>query len=65
MLTGRANFKTCVQCTDYRLQTPNEGINQINLKFGQTKYALAVTINLGLGFDFRPSSEGDFLTGRP
>ena len=31
----------------------------------QTRYALAVPINLGLGFDFRPCSEGDFLTGRP
>ena len=28
----------------------------------QTKYALAVTINLGLGFDFWLCSEGDFLT---
>ena len=31
----------------------------------QTKYASAVPINLGLGFDLRLSSEGDFLTGRP
>ena len=31
----------------------------------QTKYAPAVPINLGLGFDFRPCSNGDFLTGRP
>ena len=38
------------------------------LNFGpiwQTKYALAVTKNMGLGFDFRPCSEGNFLTGRP
>ena len=37
-------------------------------KFGpmwQTKYASAVPKNLGLGFDFRPCSEGDFLTERP
>ena len=44
-----------------------EGINQINLKiwadvadkicFGRK--------NLGVGVDFRPCSEGDFLTGRP
>ena len=31
----------------------------------QTKYASAVPKNLGLGFDFRPCSEGDFLTKRP
>ena len=31
----------------------------------QTKYASAVPKNLGLGFDFRPCSGGDFLTGRP
>jgi hypothetical protein len=31
----------------------------------QTKYASAVSINLGLGFDFRPCSEGNFLTVHP
>ena len=31
----------------------------------QTKYALAVPTNLGLGFDFWPCNEGDFLTGCP
>ena len=31
----------------------------------QTKYASAVPINLGLGFDFWPCSDGDFLTWRP
>ena len=39
----------------HRLKTPNQGINQRNLKFGplwQTKYALAVPKNLGLGVDF-------------
>ena len=30
----------------------------------QTKYALAVPKNLGLGFDFWPCSEGHFLNGR-
>ena len=30
----------------------------------QTKYALAVPKNLGVGVDLRPCSEGDFLTGR-
>jgi hypothetical protein len=37
-------------------------------KFGpmwQTKYALAVPINLGVGVDLGPCSEDDFLTGRP
>ena len=39
------------------LRTPNEGINQSNLKIGamwQTKYALAVPKNLGVGVDFLP-----------
>jgi hypothetical protein len=31
----------------------------------QTKYALAVPKNLGLGVDFGPCSEDDFLTRRP
>ena len=31
----------------------------------QTKYASAAPINLGLGFDFQPCSEGDFLIGPP
>ena len=30
----------------------------------QTIYASAVPKNLGLGVDFWPCSEGDFLTGR-
>ena len=50
------------------LRTLNEGVNQRNLKFWpmwQAKYALAVHKNLGLGFDFRPCSEGHFLNGHP
>ena len=50
------------------LRTPNEGINQRNLKTWANvadKYASAVLKNLGVGVDFRPGSEGDFLTGRP
>ena len=50
------------------LRTPNEGMNQRNLKFWAVvadKYASAVPKDLGLGFDFRPCSECDFLTGRP
>ena len=31
----------------------------------QTKYASAVTKNLGVGVDFRPFSEGYFFSGRP
>ena len=52
----------------YLLWTPIEGINQRNLKFWAdvaTKYASAVPIDLGLGFDFRPCSKDNFLTGRP
>ena len=50
------------------LRTPNEGINQRNLKIWvmwQTKYASAVPKKLGLGFNFRLCSEGYFLSGRP
>ena len=51
------------------LRTPNEGINQRNLKIwadvADKIYASAVPTNLGLGFDFRPCSEGSFLTRRP
>ena len=52
----------------HRLRTRNEGINLKNLKIWADiadKYALAVPKNLGVGVDFRPCSEGDFLTGRP
>ena len=48
-----------------KLRTPNESINQRNWKFGpmwQTIYALAVLKNFGVGVDFQPCSEGDFLT---
>ena len=31
----------------------------------QTKYALAISKNLGSGVDFQLCSEGNFLTGRP
>ena len=51
--------------TDYR-HPMNAWIKE-TWNFGpmwQTKYASAVPINLGLGFDFWPCSEGDFLTGR-
>ena len=58
------------QCYDtiHGLRTPNECINQRILKFWAdvaNKLASAVSINLGLGFDFRPCCEGNFLTGRP
>ena len=50
------------------LRTPNEGINQRNLKIwadvADKLYASAVRKNLGVGVDFRPCSEGDFLIGR-
>ena len=41
----------------HELRTSNEGINQRSEN-------LAVPKNLGVGVDFRPCSEGDFLTGR-
>ena len=40
-------------------------LHQPPMPMWQTKYALAVPKNLGLGFYFRPCSEGNFLTGRP
>ena len=55
---------TCI----HGLRTPNEGINERNLKIWanvQTKNASAVPKDLGEGVDFRPCSEDDFLTGRP
>ena len=54
--------------SDDRIRTPNEGMNQRNLKIlavRQTKYALAVRTILGVGVDFRLFTEGDFLSGRP
>ena len=50
------------------LWTPNEGINQRNLKFWADvadKICFFVPKNLGLGLKFLLCSEGDFLTGRP
>ena len=51
----------------HELGTPKEGVNQRNPKVWAdvVDYALAVPKHLGLGVDFRPCSEGDFLTGRP
>jgi hypothetical protein len=54
--------------SSHGLLTPNEGIIQRNLKFWADvadKKCSAIPKNLGLGFDFRPCSEGDFLTGCP
>ena len=52
------------------LRTPNECINQRYLKnwanmYWQSKYASVVPKNLGVGVNFRPCSEGYFLSGRP
>ena len=48
------------------LRTPNEGKNQRRIgPMWHTKYAAAIPINLGLGLNFRPCSEGYFLSGRP
>ena len=49
------------------LRTPNEGINQRNLKFWADvadKICFGRTKNLGLGLNFRLCSEGYFLSGR-
>ena len=61
------NMKIISKCT-HGLRIPNEGINQRNLKIWADvadKICLgcwAVPKNLGVGVDFRPCSEGDFLT---
>ena len=53
------------------LRTPNEGINQRNLKIcadawcGRQNMLRLYLKYLGVGVDFRPFSEGDFLSGRP
>ena len=47
--------------SNHRLWTPNEGIINKIWKFG-LKYASAVPINLGVGVDFRPCSDCNFLT---
>ena len=50
------------------LWTPNEGINQRNLKIWADvadKNASAIPKNLGVGVDFWPCSEDDFLTRHP
>ena len=49
------------------LQTSNEGINQRNLKIWADvadKICFGRTQQLGMGVNFRPCSDGDFLTGR-
>ena len=53
---------------DHKLPIPNEGMNQRNLKIWANvvdKICFGRTKNLGVGVDFRPCSEGNFLTGRP
>ena len=53
---------------EHGLRTPNEGINQRNLKIWGNKadkYASALPKNLGVGVDFRLCSEGDFLIEPP
>ena len=46
------------------LWTPNEGINQRYLK-NWADVANKISKNVGLGLNFRPCSEGYFLSGRP
>ena len=50
------------------LRTPNEGVNQRNLKFFAyvaDKICFGQPKNLGEGVDLQPCSEGHFLTGCP
>ena len=52
--------------TDYG--HPMKAKSKETWKFGpmwQTKYAAAIHKNLGVGVNFRPCSEGYFLSGRP
>ena len=66
-VTKMGNLAHDVLCK-HGLRIPNEGINPRYLKIGpmwQTKYASAELKNLGLGLNFRPCSEGYFLSGRP
>ena len=52
----------------HRLWTPNEGINQINLKIWAdvaNKICFGLPKNIGVGVDFRPCREGDCLYGHP
>ena len=53
---------------DHGLRTPDEGINQRNLKIWADvadKIFLGLPKYLGVGVDFRSFSEGDFLSGCP
>ena len=61
MVTSQNFFDNITFSTRRGLWTPNEGINQRYLK----NWALAVPKNLGVGVNFRPCSEGYFLSGRP
>ena len=48
------------------LRTPNEGINQINLKiWANVADEIIKKLGVGAGVDFRLCNEGDFLAGRP
>ena len=47
----------------HKLRTPNEGMNQRNLKIWPVWQAKYDAKNLGVGMDFWPCSEDDFLTG--
>ena len=52
--------------TKYALAVPDYlGVGMKIRLIWQTKYTTAVPKNLGLGLNFRPCSEGYFLSGRP
>ena len=67
-LEKTGSHKICVSSnntSNHGLRTPNEGINQRYLKNWANAYAYAVPKNLGVRVNFRPCSEGYFLSGRP
>ena len=60
----KSSLRQLVLNTDYGHRHKSKISEKLG-RCGRQEYSSAVTINLGLGFDFRPCSEGDFLTGCP
>ena len=67
IVIGIKSRKIVSNMTIHGLRTPDEGINQRNLKFWANvadTICFAAPKNLGLGFDFWQCSKDDFLTRR-